>query len=74
MVSPHKSECDMTIKIVIPSNEALLGYDMASLEKSVERHKENINTFQEAIADERVRIASYESMIARKRELEERAE
>lgn len=64
----------MTIKIVIPSDDALLGYDMVSLEKSVEQHKKNITTFQEAIADERVRIASYENMIARKKELEARAE
>ncbi len=62
----------MSVKISLPSNEVLLGYNMESLEGALEQYRKNIASFEQAIADERIRIAHYESMIARKRDLEER--
>lgn len=64
----------MTLKISIPSDEALLDYDMEALEASIGQFRKNINSMEQAIADDKVRIASYESMIARKKELEARVE
>lgn len=58
------------LKITIPSDDAILGYDEKSLQNNIAQHLENINVFQQHISDEHSRIAVLESIIKRKRELE----
>ena len=58
------------LKVVLPSDEAILGYDLEALIKNVEQHAKNIVTFQQAIADEQARLAVAQSIVERKKELE----
>lgn len=58
------------LKITLPSDDAIRDYDLNRLIAAVEQHSKNIATFEQAIMDERARLAVAQSVVERKKELD----
>jgi len=58
------------IKITMPNDRTVEGYDMDALNASISKHRENIKMFEDGIANEKVQMEALSTIINRKRELE----
>ena len=59
------------VKIVLPGDQAILDYSWPALYENIEKHKNNIKSFDAAINNERSQIANLEAIMVRKKELED---
>jgi hypothetical protein len=59
------------IKITLPNDRTVAGYDLSALEGAILKHREQIKMFEDGIANEKAQMEALSSIINRKRELEQ---
>lgn len=59
------------IKITMPNDRTVDGYDMNALEDALKKHRANIQMFEDGIANEKKQMEALSAIINRKRELDQ---